>query len=308
MIAVVIASFGREQLLRRLLVSLRACPALNQCRLILVNNGPEKLEPLAVSTGWKCATILKPERNLGCAGGVSLAMEEALRDPKVQKILILDDDSILSPDAPAILAQALDDTGGAMVVPLLTNAVGEVAWYPGLVDPLKWRVIKRPKLTPETYLAECGPTPEPFKWAPWPTLMLTRATLEACGLPMLQLWYQGVDIEYTLRVTANRPGYLVPLASASHQPPVVRMDERYYYRECGGLQNCFFTFICLPHGRRALRHLPGNVYRFIKCWRATPRVIADVMRAFWWGGIRARPQGVVGFDYFRHKWHQASGE
>lgn len=306
MIAVAIASFGREPLLRRLLLSLRPCPALAECRLIIVNNGPQSVANVMRETGWPDATILTPAQNLGCAGGVTLALEEGLRDPRVRHLMILDDDAIVELDVPEKLREALIATNGGLAVPMITNAAGEVAWFPGLRDPAKWRVIKRAGLRPEDYLRECGPDAVPFTWAAWPVLMMPRETIDRCGLPLRTLWYQGVDIEFTMRVTAQLPGYFVPCARARHEPPPIRLDRRFYLRECGGLQNSFYVVLRLAHGRRALRHLPGNVYRFFRCWGCRPQVLADVARAFWWGAVRAKPQGVDGFDHFRRLWAQTS--
>lgn len=306
MIAVTLASFGREALLRRLLISLRPCPALAGCRLIIVNNGRSSIDTVLAETGWADATVLTPGSNQGCAGGLALAIAEALRDDRVRQCLIMDDDATVEPDAPARLRGALESTGGALAAPLITNAAGEVGWFPGLQDRRRWRVIKRPGLRPAEYLAECGPGLVRITWAAWPVLMVDRAAIERNGLPMRELWYQGVDLEYTLRLTAREAGYFVPEARAWHIPPAITWDRRFFLRECGGLQNSFFVFLRLPHGRRALRHLPGNLYRFLRCWGWRPRVLADVARAFWWGAVRARPQGAAGFDYFRRCWERAA--
>lgn len=306
MIAVTIASFGREDLLRRLLVSLRPCPALADSHMVIVNNGSRPLDALVRETGWTAATILTPATNQGSAGGMALALAEAVRDARVNQCLILDDDATVEPETPGRLRDALNATGGALAAPLITNAAGEVAWFPGLLDRRRWRVIKRPRLRPEQYLAECGPGLVRFTWSAWPVLMVTRVAIERYGLPMPELWYQGVDLEYTLRVSAHEAAYFVPEARARHLPPTMARDRRFYYRECGDLQNNFFVFLRLPHGRRAWRHLPGNLYRFLRNWGCRPRVLADVVRAIWWGAVRAKPQGSPGFDRFRRAWEGAA--
>lgn len=308
MIAVTIATYGREDLLRRLLASLRPCPALAECRLILVNNGSGPLGGLLQETGWADATVLTPPTNQGCAGGLALAIAEAIRDARVRQCLILDDDATVEPETPERLRCALEITNGALAAPMITNASGEVAWFPGLQDRRRWRVIKRPGLRPADYLTECGSEFVRFSWAAWPVLMVARTAVERHGLPMRELWYQGVDLEYTLRITASEAGYFVPEARARHLPPSVIRDRRYYLRECGGLQNSFFVFLRRPYGRRALRHLPGNLFRFMRCWGWWPHVLTDVVRAFWWGAVRAKPQGARGFDYFRRNWERTLPE
>lgn len=306
MIACAIATFRREDLLRRLLESLRKCPALADGELYIVDNASDNLRPLAESTGWKDAHIIDPGQNLGCAGGVALALSTALQNSRVRQLLILDDDAFVEPDAPGILRDFLETSGAGLAAPMVTNEDGEIGWFPGIQDEQKWRVLKRPHLRPEDYIRECGDEPVRFTWSAWPVLMASREAVETCGLPLQSLWYQGVDLEFTLRVTHRLEGYFVPEARAAHYPPAIVYDRRFFFRECGGLQNSFFVFCRLAHGRRALRHLPGNVWRFFRIWGMSPRVIANVLRAFWWGGVRAKPQGSPGFGYFREQWQRAA--
>lgn len=305
MIAVVIASYARQTLLQRLLASLRACPALGDGLVIIVDNGGCNLRGMVDAAGWERARLIEPGRNLGCAGGVALGLATALEEPAVTHLMVMDDDSVLSPETPAVLRDALVATGGAMAVPVVVDDAGVVGWYPGLQEPAKWRVVKRPGLRPADYLRECGPAPVRITWSAWPVIMFTRQAVELCGLPLEKLWYQGVDLEYTLRVTARLPGYFVPTTTCAHLPPPVVRDRRYYLRECGGLQNCLYVFCRLPHGRRALRHLPGNLWRFFQAWGFAPHVLGDFLRVIWRGGICGRPQGAEGFDQFRLEWEKS---
>ncbi|MBI2516064.1 MAG: glycosyltransferase [Opitutae bacterium] len=304
MIAAAIASYEREPLLRRLLGSLRECPALRDGLIVIVNNGTGDVATVARETGWPDAVVVMPGRNLGCAGGVALAISTACARPEVQHVLVLDDDAWVAPEAPGRLRETLEQTGGGLAVPLVSDAAGRIGWFPGLCDRKKWRVVKQPGLTPDDYVRICGAGPVRFTWAAWPILMLSRRAIVEGGLPLAELFYQGVDLEYTLRQTTRFAGYLVPTARAAHLPPPITADRRHYLRECAGLQNSFYVFIRLPHGRRALRHLPGNVWRFLRLWGYWPRVLADVLRAFWWGAVRAKPQGADGYNYFLQQWER----
>jgi GT2 family glycosyltransferase len=304
MIAAVVTSYGRWELLRRLLASLRRCtPPL---RVVVVDNHPEhRVRSLVRTEGWGDMVVLEPPENLGPGGGVALGLTHALTDPAVQHVLICDDDAEVDPTAPAALAEIADRHGSAAALPLIERADGTIGWFPGLLEPAKWRVIKRSGLRPAEYLTQCGPDPVRFSWAPWPVLLITRAAIVACGVPRADVWYQISDLEYTLRLSAQRPCLWVPTVRCRHLPPGLPPGSRRgYFYDCCGLQNSFYVFVHLPHARSALRHLPGNLCRFVARWGARPSVFADLFRAFWWGTLRARPGGATGFTYFRERAEQ----
>jgi hypothetical protein len=301
MIAAVVTAFERPELLRRLLASLRASGDVG--RTIVVDNSPR---PLACAEWGDGVEVIRPERNLGTGGGVACGLRAAFADPAVTHALICDDDAVVEPGAPAALRAALEPRGGFAAVPMVLRANGVIGWFPGLLDPKKWAVIKRQPLQPAEYLQRCGPEPVRFSWAPWPVLLVTRAAVEAVGVPREDLWYHGVDLEYTLRLTARGAGYFVPSVRSSHLPPEQRLSRAAEHdRECLGLQNQFFMCVHLPHARRAGRHLPGNTWRTVR--RAPHRLAAmvDCIRAAWWGGVRGRPATAAGFDLFLRRWSES---
>jgi hypothetical protein len=303
MIAAVVTAFERPALLRRLLTSLHASGDVS--RTWIVNNSSQPLADGLASLA-PGTTVIQAERNVGTGGGVARGLSAAFADPAVQHVLICDDDSVLAPGAPSALRATLAENGGGAGVPMILRANGTIGWFPGLLDRAKWRVIKRQPLLPAEYLARCGPAPVRFNWAPWPVLLVTREAVALAGLPREDLWYHGVDLEYTLRLTAHLPGYFVPAVRSEHLPPAgVLSSDAAHARECFGLQNQFFISSRTPHGRSLARHLAGNTWRVFASAPRKPQAALDALRAAWWGAGRGRPATTPRFDLFLQRWERA---
>ncbi|GAB1490087.1 hypothetical protein MASR2M8_25440 [Opitutaceae bacterium] len=305
MIAAVVASYGRLNLLDRLLKSLRRVEPEAPALFLIDNLGDGGAAKVAAANGFASARVINPGRNLGTGGGVAVGFQEALKDPTIRYCLQLDDDAVVSPGALAGLVKALDASGTGAAMPMMIRANGNIGWFPGLKDRRKWRVVLRARqgLRPEDYLAECGEATVPFTWAAWPVLMVTRSAIEQVGVPREDIWFQAVDLEYTLRLAYYVGNIWVPSERCWHLPPDGEIvQRRAYWRDCVGLHNCSYIFTRLPHGRLALRHLPGNYWRFFRSWGLAPSVLADALRCFVWGTVKAKPAGAPGYTRFKERW------
>jgi len=153
-----------------------------------------------------------------------------------------------------------------------------------------WNVIRR-AVTPEDYLRQCGPAPQRWTWSIWASLLITRRAIESVGLPDARLWYQGTDIEYTLRLSAHFNCVLAPVAVCRHLRLAGSHTQR-RTKELWSLQNGAYVALRLAHGRRALRHLPGNHFRYWQGQHYTFRAFLEQLGAFWRGAIRGCPVGL----------------
>ncbi len=305
MIAAVIPSYGRPALLARLLASLRAVEPSPPRTIVVDNLGDGAARRAVDEAQLPDACVLVPGRNLGTGGGVAHGFAHALADPAVRYCAQLDDDAVVEPGVFAELARVLAASPAGAATPMILRADGAIGWFPGLRDRRKWRVVlrARDRLLPEEYLAECGPAPVPFTWAAWPVALFKRSAIEQVGLPREDVWYQATDLEYMLRVAAGPGNLWVPAARSWHLPPdLAGYPRRRYWRDCIGLHNCSYVFARLPHGRAALRHLPGNYWRFLSQWGPRPRVLADALRCFVWGALLGRPAGHPQSARFRDNW------
>ncbi len=294
-VSVVIASYRRPALLARALESLREQgPAL--AGVVVVNNSSDD-ETRRVAAGAPVAVQLaEPSRNLGTGGGVAFGLQTALKNPAVTHAWIMDDDATATPGAlEAMLAGAVAASAEA-VMPLVLDAQDIVRWFPGpLVQPA-WDAIRR-GVTADQFRAECGIAPLRWNWAPWPSLLISRRAIEAVGWPREDFWFQSTDIEYTLRLSHRFTCALVPTAICRHLPPPESAQQR-RAKDLWTLQNNALLSVRLRHGRRALRHLPGNHYRYWKSHGRSLGALGESCGAFLRGAVLGRPAGVEAYRAF----------
>jgi GT2 family glycosyltransferase len=146
-------------------------------------------------------------RNLGFAGGCNLGMRIAL-DMGAERVLLLNNDVLLEPDAVRVLVQALDeDERAAAVSPLVLYASEpERVWFAG------GRVRQGGRVLPEHLWLDASPDSVPdvvaydTEWLAGTCLLVRRSAVERAGLmdPAYFLYWEDVDWCYRLRATGYR--------------------------------------------------------------------------------------------------------
>ena len=305
-VAVVSATYRRPRQLARLLASL---PAEEQALagVVIVDNGAA-VETLTLANQARVPVrVMTPGRNLGCGGGVAVGLREAFRDPAITHAWIFDDDAHALPGALGALLAGLAVGRADAAVPLVVDGAGRVGWFPGPLEQPAWSVIRTPGMTPAWFRERCGTSVLSWAWAPWPSLLVSRRAVDAVGVPRDDYWFQGEDLEWTLRLTARFRGVLVPAAECRHlPPPTPDQPERARLKQAAMLQNNLHTATRLPHGRRLLRHAPGNLLRFLWAERSSLQAVSLAIHAHWFGVVRGSPAGAPGGDGLRRRWESLS--
>ena len=285
----IIHAYGRPTLLARVLNSLREQgPALRG--VFVVNNSCDDSTKQAAAGVGMPVRVLTPDCNLGTAGGIAFGLRNWLSVEVATHVWILDDDVIAMSGALAAMLAALTEAGAEAAAPLLTDRTGTVQWLPGLYSH-EARRASRGLMTPEEFRLRCGEAPLRWHWALWASLLVSRRAVLAAGLPRLDLWSQFSDIEYTLRLTARFKGVLAPKAVCRHLPPPAAAGAAFDVKLYSALQNGSFVSTRLRHGRRALRHLPGLHYRYLRHYRWERRAWGRMVTAFFTGAVLGRPSG-----------------
>lgn len=287
-----IATYDRPALLRRALAALRDQGAA-LAGVVVVNNGGDAetvtvVENFAAEVAWP-VQLVTPTENLGTPGGVAAGLRVMLADAGATHAWILDDDAVPEPDALNALLAALSAATAEAASAMITNAHGVVTWFPGPLRQPAWDLIRR-GVTPEEFRRRCGAAPLRWNWATWASLLVSRHAVEAVGLPEIRLWYQGTDIEYTLRLSARFACVLAPAAVCPHLPPPEDAARR-RLKTIWSLQNGAYVATRRRHGRRILRHLPGNHFRHWQRQGYTWRALGESVAAFWRGAVLGRPVG-----------------
>jgi GT2 family glycosyltransferase len=285
---VIIPAYGRPALLAKALASL-VCqrPALEGA--IIVNNSCDGETQRVGAEAPLPTRVITPPGNLGTAGGIAAGMREFLAIPDAMYAWIMDDDAVATPGALDAMLLAMQTTGADAAAPLIADEENRVWWVPCSLRDKRRRFI-RSGPTCEDFVRECGEIPRPWSWSIWASVVISRRAIEAVGFPRLELWSQFSDIEYTLRVTERFVGVLAPRAVCRHLPPTsdhASFDAKLF---CA-LQNGNYVALRLRQGRRALRHLPGQHFRYLRHYRWRPRAWFNVALAFWEGAVLGRPSG-----------------
>jgi GT2 family glycosyltransferase len=297
----------RPALLRRLLGSLQEGGPPR--KLIVVDNGfSAETEALCREQPFP-VLYHRPERNLGCGGGIGRGISLGLEDPAIDYFCCLDDDAEATPGALEALIGGMIAAGAVVAVPLVTDSEGLVSWTPGILDRRVRQTLRCGRMTPDQYRAAFGLDPVPFSWAPGMALAFSARIVRELGLPRADFWLCGEDLEYTLRLNYRHRGVMVPAAVCRHLPLPGTGDDYVgspHYLHCFlMLQNISYISTRLPHGRRIFRHLPGNFRRVLRLFNYSPAALRDAWLAWWRGAVRGKPAGTPGFDGFKNRMLQA---
>lgn len=294
-VCVVIAAYGGLELLRRCLASLQGQGDALVGVIVVDNRQDAATAEVARAVCPIPVQVITPAENLGTAGGLAAGLEVALADAATTHFWILDDDAQATPGALPGLVVALVSGGAEAASSLVTDADNIVRWFPGPLIQPAWDVI-RSGVTPGEFRARCGVGPLRWEWATWASLLVSRRAVETVGLPDARLWYQGTDIEYTLRISAQFPCVLATDAVTPHLPPGQNVERR-ARKEYWALQNGAYVAVRLPHGHRTIRSLPGNHFRYWRNRGFRPTALLASAMAFWRGAVVGRPVALE--DYLR---------
>ncbi|MBL6080364.1 glycosyltransferase [Belnapia sp. T18] len=212
-VCAVVLTYNRKELLGRCLAALAA--QTRPCdRIIVLDNASTDGTPAMLETAWLGqveAHVL--ERNIGAAGGFNLMMRLGYQTG-ADYVWVMDDDVLPEPDAlerllaaaallaerqvtPAFLSSVVRAPDGqAMNVPEVDRRRNALAYenWPDLLEHRLLPVIRTALVSD----------------------LVPRETLERHGLPIAGMFIWGEDTEFTLRVTRDRPGFIVGDSCALH--------------------------------------------------------------------------------------------
>jgi len=232
-IAVVLVTFDGTRYLDRLWASLRAqrYPA-ERTRLIVVENGPERLAARWFAEHAPGAHVLVPGTNTGYAGGNALGMEHALREG-VEHVVVVTQDTVLEPDALEALVDVADahPSAGAVQPKLLRrepdgrvviHSRGNALHYLGVG-------FVGGDGEPDRPLAV-----QPIAYASGAAVLYRASALRAVGTfdPALFMYHEDSDLGWRLRL-AGWDVLLAPAAIVHHDYDFARpaWKRKWYFVE-----------------------------------------------------------------------------
>jgi GT2 family glycosyltransferase len=122
-VSVIVVSYNTRQLLAECLASVRASHTAGPVELLVVDNASTDGSPEMVRSEFGDACLIRNSRNVGFAA----ANNQALRQAQGRRILLLNSDTVLQPDALTQLQSAFDHQPGLGIAgPRLLNHDGSL--------------------------------------------------------------------------------------------------------------------------------------------------------------------------------------
>ena len=192
-IGVVILDFNQSMITARCLLSLAQGTRVPDI-VVLIENGSE---PFPDSYHESLANLnfikLRPDQNLGCAGGRNLGLNHLIKNSNVTTLIVLDNDTVVPRDFIERVV-SLNLTALEVVAPVILNLRTHGIWScGGIIAPDG--AIKQLSLQTNGDPQECA-----VDWAPGACLIMARQTWEAVGEFDKWMNFLFEDIEWCLRV------------------------------------------------------------------------------------------------------------
>ena len=203
----IIVTFNRQALLLACLDALAAQTAA--CDVLVVDNASTDGTADAVRPRLREGfSYVNTGANLGGAGGFAFGISEALRQG-YERLWIMDDDVLPAPDA---LERLLEADG----------ALGDgVGWLSSkcLLPSGDICPMNRQRSTPYAKIPDValsGAEPVPAQMATFVSLFFRAESVRRFGLPISEFFIWCDDLEWTRRVSRERPCYVVPESVVTH--------------------------------------------------------------------------------------------
>jgi GT2 family glycosyltransferase len=250
----VLYTYNRKELIAQSLASVLG-QTLGPERIILVDNGStdgtrDDLAERGLLADPRIDYV-RLEQNTGAAGGLRAGISHAYR-LDCEWVWVMDDDVICRPDTLERLKAAYDENFA----------------HPDRLGFLVSRLIGPNGRANNVPQVDDRRNPDDFS-VDWPqflarglvrvriatlsSVLLPRATLTQCGAPRSDFFIWGEDTDYTLRITAWRPGFLVGNSVALHlrdvpgdldiltESSAARLDNFFYlYRNTTYLRHTYW--------------------------------------------------------------------
>ncbi|WP_227368671.1 glycosyltransferase family 2 protein [Halomonas sp. M20] len=209
----VIITYNRQDLLKRCLGAVYAQTRPCDGVIVIDNASQDNTRRLLLESGYPNLTIHTLSRNIGASGGFNVGFRLAYQS-EADFIWVMDDDVIPKSDALQCLLKKDEELNNRNIDHsyLLSTAFTE-----------NGHVTNTPSLSLKTNKIGYLEWPEmiaygiaPVRRATFVSILLPRSTLTEHGLPIASMFIWGEDTEYTLRITQEKPGFLVGASEVIH--------------------------------------------------------------------------------------------
>ncbi len=228
---VVVVSWNGAHLLEECLDSIDGQTIRDHLEVVVVDNASTDGTEALLAARHRPPRVLRPDRNLGFAGGAAFGMADATGD-----VVLLNNDATFAPDAVERLLEALHAPGAARVgattalvmlhgdddAPTLVNSTGNVVSADGAGGDRDWRAP----------LGKQSRDPEVFGFNGGACALRREALDEVGGFdPRLFLYYEDTDLSWRMRAHGWTVRYVEAAVATHRHAASSRADSplfRYY--------------------------------------------------------------------------------
>ncbi|WP_310964420.1 glycosyltransferase [Nocardioides terrisoli] len=210
-VVAVVVTWNRVELLQEAVVALRGQSTPPEEIVVVDNASTDETAALLRSSFADGLDVVSLGRNTGGAGGFAVGIERALtHDPDL--VWLLDDDTVPTPDAAAVLVRAWQDHPGGRPSLLASKVV----WTDGRDHPMN---TPRPKpgATSAERVAADAVDAVPIRSASFVSVMCDANAIRERGLPVADYFLWNDDFEYTTRLVRGGAGLYVPGSVVVHK-------------------------------------------------------------------------------------------
>ena len=292
-VAAAVATHRRERELARLLAALVADGAPFTGGVFVADNASSTAtREVCASAPVACTWIPRPVNN-GPGPAWNAAIAQALENPAVTHVLVLDDDVVPPPGSIAVLLAALEAGNAAAAAPLLFDENNRLWAFPEPRETELRAAIRR-AVTPEECRRALGGSPHNFCWATGACMLYERRAFETCGFFREDFWMLGEDLEFSMRVADTLGGIFTAQALVPHLPPPPdpensRISHRLKFLAL--LHNLSYLAFHSPHSAHLRSYLAGNFKRYARTEGFAPGTLWDGWCAFYEGALCKQPAG-----------------
>ena len=292
-VAAAVATHCRDRELTRLLAALAVQETPLTAGVFVADNASAPSTQAVCANAPLPTTWLPRPTNNGPGPAWNTAVAQALENPAVTHVLILDDDVVPPPETTGALLAALESSQTAAAAPLLFDENGHLWAFPEPRE-IPLRAAVRRVRTPEECRTTFGDEPHSFCWATGACMLYTRRAFEEGGYFREDFWMLGEDLELSMRVASTLGGVFTAQVAVPHLPPPpdpARAPAAHRVKFLALLQNLSYLAFHSPHRAHLRSYLAGNFKRYLRTEGRAPGTLWDGWCAFYEGALWKQPAG-----------------
>ena len=207
-VAVVVVTYNRAALLTRMLAGLAALDRAPDAVVVVDNASTDHTAAVLDGVHDLPLQVIRPEENLGGAGGFHLGVQTAF-EQGYDRIWLLDDDVVPAPDCLSVLLAVDDELADCLMV-VREDTRGQLVEKAALTFDLRNPLRIKPKtaMVETTYGTRAAmPALVELENIPVEGFLVRRRVVEAIGLPDPSFFIFYDDVDFALR--ARRAGFRI---------------------------------------------------------------------------------------------------